>query len=522
MKNLITKYRPKIELCSHWIIVLLLGMLFATVVVAQEQDLCEEAGYVLTAAAKNASCAGDNTGNATVASTGCNCLYSGCTYLWSDGQTFHTAFDLSAGTYTVTVTHPNGCVLTTEVEVKEHAEFIEDIVVHNATSCKTEGRGKIEVIPTEDAGPLTFEWSNGETTANLTNLESGTYQLKVTNFIGCEYTEIIEVGGPESADIKIDTYDSCKGEDNGRAEVIVSGGVPPYQFSWNTEEDNREALATGLAPGEYQVLITDAAECTYEATAVVNETTPEVSVVANKDDVCPNEEVELSVIGGVAFELLNVENVTNKQVQTVSVYPTETTTYEVTIETETGCITTELITIHVLDAPKPKIIAPTTSICVGQQVQLIATENSGAAFSWSPTEGLTNPSGNVTVASPTKTTTYILTATNTMGCTTTTQITIEVEDCLSTGIEDWIGVGGIQLFPNPNKGIFQFKLELTETKDIELKLFNTVGQLIERIETESQSGIFSQTFDLTNKAAGLYYLEIEIEGERHLEKIIVY
>lgn len=523
MKNLITKYRFEIELFSNWIVVFLLGMLFATVVMAQETDICETSGYELTAAAKNASCAEGNTGSATVASTGCNCLYSGCTYQWSDGQEgFHTAFDLAAGIYTVTVTHPNGCVLTTEVEVKEQAKFIETVNVQNAVSCRADGGGTIEVIPTEDAGPLTFEWSNGDTTPTLTNVERGTYELKVTNFIGCEYIKTIEVDGPEELEVAVDTYDSCEGENNGRAEVMVNGGVPPYQFSWNSAAANREALATDLAPGEYQVLITDAAECTYQATAIVGETTPQVSIEASIDNVCPYEEVELSVIGGVDFEVLNIAELINKQAQTVSVYPAETTTYEVTIETATGCITTETITIHVLDAPKPNIIAPVTSMCEGESIQMIATENSGATFSWSPTEGLNNPTGNVTVASPTKTTTYTLTATNTIGCTSTTEITIEVADCLSTGIEDWISTEGIQIFPNPNKGIFHFQLELTQQKHIQLQLFNTVGQMIAEFASDNQTGEFHQSFDLTNEAAGLYYLEVQIDGERHLEKIMIY
>ncbi len=522
MKNLATKYKPEIEIGRSWIVVFLLGMLFTSVVIAQDEDPCEAAGHVLSAAAKNAACAGDNTGNATVASTGCNCLYSGCTYLWSDGQTFHTAFDLPAGTYSVTVTHPDGCVLSTEVEVTEYAAFIEDVAVKNATSCGDSGGGEIQVIPTEDAGPLTFEWSNGETTAMLTDVKAGTYELKVTNFVGCEYTETIEIEGPESAEVIVTTYDSCKGENNGRAEIEVNGGTAPYEFSWNGADSRGESFTSDLAPGEYQLLVTDATGCTYEAMAIIEETEPNVSIVANTDNICPNEEVELSVIGGVAFELLNIEEQSNKQSQTVSVYPTQTTTYEITIETETGCITTETITVHVLDAPQPNIIAPVTVICEGQETQLIATENSGADFTWSPAEGLSNTSGNVTVASPMVTTTYTLTASNNTGCTTTRQITIEVAGCISTGIEDQIGEEGIALFPNPNNGVFQLQFELNEAKTVSLQLYNTIGQVIEQFDAENQSGVFNQSFDLSSKPAGLYYLELEIEGERHLEKIMVY
>lgn len=516
MKNLITTYQFE---WKSWIVVFILGILFSSLVLAQDEDICETAGHVLLIAAKDANCAGENSGSATIASTGCSCIYSGCTYLWSDGQEFHTAFDLAAGTYSVTVTHPDGCVMTEQIEVKQPEAFISEVVVDNPKSC-SEG-GRIQVVPTDNAGPLTFEWSNGATTAEVSDLENGTYTVQITNFVGCQYTEVFEVeGGAAAAEIEVNAYDSCNGENNGRAVVSIEGGIEPYSFLWNDPNNCTEATAMNLAPGEYQVLITDASNCTYEASVVVGETEPNVQVSANKNDICPFEEVELMAIGGVAFEWQNVEG--NKNTRILKVAPSQTTTYDVAIETETGCIAHQFITIEVIDGPRPSIIAPITAICNGDQAQLIATDNSGADFSWSPTEGLSNPSGNVTLASPSMTTTYTLSATNHTGCTTTTEITIEVSDCVATGIEDWVNEEGISLFPNPNRGIFQLQFELQEAKTVQIQLYNAIGQTLEGTIHEQVSGKFLQQFDLSKQATGLYYLEVGIDGERHLEKIMVY
>lgn len=54
----------------------------------------------------NVDCPGGNNGTATVTATGGTAPY---TYLWSDGQTTATAINLSAGTYTITVTDAKDC-----------------------------------------------------------------------------------------------------------------------------------------------------------------------------------------------------------------------------------------------------------------------------------------------------------------------------------------------------------------------------------------------------------------------------
>jgi gliding motility-associated-like protein len=58
-----------------------------------------------------------------------------------------------------------------------------------------------------------------------------------------------------------------------------------------------------------------------------------------------------------------------------------------------------------------------TSICIGNNVQLNASANKPASYSWSPATGLSNPNIANPVAFPTSTTTYTVTATDSAGCT---------------------------------------------------------------------------------------------------------
>ena len=67
-------------------------------------------------------------------------------------------------------------------------------------------------------------------------------------------------------------------------------------------------------------------------------------------------------------------------------------------------------------------------ICLGDSVQLNVFGEPAVSFSWSPANGLTDPNIINPVASPTTTTTYTVTATDSQGCTDQDEVTIEISD----------------------------------------------------------------------------------------------
>jgi autotransporter-associated beta strand protein len=102
------------------------------------------------------------------------------------------------------------------------------------------------------------------------------------------------------------------------------------------------------------------------------------------------------------------------------------TTYYVDA-TSNGCTTSSrtavLATVHVL----PTItVSPDVAICSGSNTTL--TAGGGSSYVWSPSSGLSSSSGTSVTASPTATTTYTVTGTDSNGCSNTASTTVTVNE----------------------------------------------------------------------------------------------
>ena len=79
-----------------------------------------------------------------------------------------------------------------------------------------------------------YAWSNGDTTYNINGLAPGSYTVTVSTSANCSETEtyqIVDLGSPAVGFNTINT--SCFGSSDGIATIQVSGGVPPYNYSYN-------------------------------------------------------------------------------------------------------------------------------------------------------------------------------------------------------------------------------------------------------------------------------------------------
>ena len=151
------------------------------------------------------------------------------TYLWSDGQTTDIATGLSVGTYTVTVTDVNGCTGETSVEVELSPEGVWVMVITTDTECG-ENNGTAYAGPMTGVPPYTFQWSNGETTQEITGLAPGTYTVTVTDVNGCSNAESGVVEGTDAPEagfiLTTDPTDFCV--DDGIDDIVnvsVSGNT---------------------------------------------------------------------------------------------------------------------------------------------------------------------------------------------------------------------------------------------------------------------------------------------------------
>ncbi|WP_197463454.1 Ig-like domain-containing protein, partial [Cochleicola gelatinilyticus] len=214
------------------------------------------------------------------------------TYVWApNGETTQTIENLSAGTYTVTVTDANGCMATASTTV--NSGTCRDLAVSataTPVTCNGDSDGTANATISGGVGPFTYSWApGGETTQSITGLSGGTYTVTVTDtFTQCtaQATTTVNEPGVLSSGIAISNV-NCFGDSTGSLDLTVTGGTQPYTFVWSPNGETTEDLIN-LTAGTYSVVITDANGCTTTNSAEVIQPDNElsISIIEQTENIC--------------------------------------------------------------------------------------------------------------------------------------------------------------------------------------------------------------------------------------------
>jgi gliding motility-associated-like protein len=131
---------------------------------------------------------GLQNGTATVQAAGGLPPYS---YSWSTMpvQSGPVAVNLPAGIYTVTVTDANGCTQTATVTITATAAVQASV---NAIAGCGEGNGTVTVTVNAGTPPYSYQWTpGGFLSATVSNLNSGTYTVLITDASGCTFVSSV-------------------------------------------------------------------------------------------------------------------------------------------------------------------------------------------------------------------------------------------------------------------------------------------------------------------------------------------
>jgi hypothetical protein len=158
-------------------------------------DPCPFGILVLDTVTTQSVCGPDGSANVTVTSGGSG-SYG---YLWSNGGTTATITGLYPLTYRVTVTDINtGCSDSIKAVVTPmQGTFFVLGFDSTATTCFGGSNGSARAIVSGGIGPFTFLWSNGLTTALVSNMTAGTYQVTaVDQATGCTGYGSVRITSP--------------------------------------------------------------------------------------------------------------------------------------------------------------------------------------------------------------------------------------------------------------------------------------------------------------------------------------
>jgi hypothetical protein len=300
--------------------------------------------------------------------------------------------------------------------------LIVDIDAVTDVSCFGNSDGAIQ-LSVQGTPPFVFEWSNGGTTQNVSNLPAGIYDVIVEDSTGVQIAiDGIEIKQPDELTLSLSsiTHPGCNGIP-GALWVQATGGTPDYAFEWSSGQT--ENSIDNLAAGDYEVSVTDATGCSATMTISLQPQFPVVSLESGGNITCVQSVVLLdgsASDAGINFTFQwtadnggNFASATDTLVTTAD--EAGTYTLEITDLTN-GCVSSSSVEI-VVDTLVPVVDAgqDTTAACTNAEVILSGSASLGNNFGylWTAEDGGHIASG-ATTETPTvhHAGTYILSATN--------------------------------------------------------------------------------------------------------------
>lgn len=141
----------------------------------------------------NVNCNGGTNGTASINVANGTAPF---TYAWSNGATTASISNLAAGNYTITATDSNSSTGTLIVNISQPSPIVPNVTGVDETSAPA-NNGSATAAPSGGTAPYTYLWSTGATTASISNLNSGTYTVTITDSHTCTATGsvVISVSG---------------------------------------------------------------------------------------------------------------------------------------------------------------------------------------------------------------------------------------------------------------------------------------------------------------------------------------
>lgn len=185
------------------------------------------------------------------------------TYDWANWQKIEFVDYLTAGTHSLTIAH----------HIDNWGPWIDFISVCNQVVvpisleaaitdniCYADSAGRIELLPTGGTRNYTYLWNTGDTTLIIDSLLAGDYIVTVTDEVGQTATDTFSVGQPTEITPTFTVRNAkCKGDGNGKADVVVTGGTPWYSYAWSNGQTWKSTY--NVHAGIYTLTVTDGNGC---------------------------------------------------------------------------------------------------------------------------------------------------------------------------------------------------------------------------------------------------------------------
>jgi hypothetical protein len=152
----------------------------------------------------------------------------------------------------------------------QHIPSVDIISSVSNVSCNGYNNGRVG-IDFDTTNNYSFLWNTNDTSASLNNLDTGIYEVLITNLDNnCSATEIYQIYEPDSLILNtVSDNISCFGMSDGSITTTVSGGTSNYTYTWNTGDTS--ASLNNLDTGTYTLVVMDANSCLDSSTQIISQ-----------------------------------------------------------------------------------------------------------------------------------------------------------------------------------------------------------------------------------------------------------
>lgn len=430
-------------------------------------------------------------------------------YAWSAGTANELNTGLSANTYTVTISDANGCdtILTATVD---QPDSISITVSGTDLLCFEDSTGTASAMATGGTGTLNYNWSNGDNTAAITSLLSGTFTVTVTDVNGCMNDESIVLNQPNMlvTTTTIMAEPLCFGDLSGSIEATSTGGTLPYQLMWSNGDTTTSI--SNVAAGAYMLTVTDANGCMISVSDTVTQPDALSLTFDITDALCnydTNGALTANASGGtMPWTYAWTTGDTNANISNLA-----TGTYGINIMDANGCVIEDSATVGFSSQSIALNLADSAVVCKPFSIALDAGVDA-SSYLWSTgdtTQTITVYNGGI----------YQLVVSNADGCLSADSTFVIEQTCV--GIDEVADNMSVELYPNPNRGEFIVNFNNVKSDRVFVTFTSLDGKVVRDTFIPISSNTVTESFNLNGVSQGIYFMTIKTDKEMITKRVII-